>query len=105
MLPDAPRGPDSILVGRDREIRALDTVLAATAGGSGGCAVLTGVPGIGKTRLLREAHRRARAQGLAVAPGTAIELDRAEPLRSLASALGAAEPDGFDLSGLRGPAG
>ncbi|TMM36688.1 MAG: LuxR family transcriptional regulator [Actinobacteria bacterium] len=91
----------STVVGRDRELAMLHDVLAATANGTGGCAVLTGAPGIGKTRLLADVSEHARALGLAVAPSRAIELDRAAPLRSLLSAVGAAGPRPVDLAPLR----
>jgi ATP/maltotriose-dependent transcriptional regulator MalT len=93
--------PGLTLVGRDRELTRISGLLSATASGAGGCAVLTGAPGIGKTRLLADAHERARDLGLAVAPGRAIDLDRAAPLRSLLSAVSAAEPEPVDLAALK----
>lgn len=57
-----------MLVGRDAELREL---LAATAaaltGGRGGLALVTGEPGIGKTRLVAEVADRARGDGVPVA--------------------------------------
>jgi DNA-binding CsgD family transcriptional regulator/tetratricopeptide (TPR) repeat protein len=88
------------LVGRDPELAVLHGMLHATASGTGGAAVLTGAPGIGKTRLLVDVQEYAERLGLAVAPGRAIELDRAAPLQSLLSALRSAEPR-IDLSRLR----
>lgn len=93
-------GPGRTL-GREQELAMLSRLLSATAGGAGGCAVLTGAPGIGKTRLLADAHEQARALGLAVAPGRAIELDRAAPLRSLLTAVRVAEPVPVDLAALQ----
>jgi DNA-binding NarL/FixJ family response regulator len=92
------------LVGRDRELASLRGMLHVTVGGAGGAAVLTGVPGIGKTRLLADVQAYAERLGLAVAPGRAIELDRVAPLQSLLSALRSAEPQ-IDLSGIKDHSG
>jgi ATP/maltotriose-dependent transcriptional regulator MalT len=91
----------SALVGRDGILAELRAVLAATAAGTGGCLVVTGAPGIGKTRLLTAAAQQADALGLAVAAAGAAELDRVAPMRTLASALRAARPAPIDLSGLQ----
>src|SRR5262249_46940926 len=94
-----PSPPDA--VGRDEELEELYRLLGATAGGTGGCVVLTGSPGIGKTFVLDRAREHARKLGLAVAPGRASELDRVAPLTSLLSALRSATPRPLDLSALR----
>lgn len=52
----------------------LRSVLARAAGGAGGLALLSGEPGIGKTRLLEEASAHALGLGFAVAWGRAWEL-------------------------------
>jgi DNA-binding CsgD family transcriptional regulator len=75
------------LIGRDREWAALGRAVAATAGGAGGCVVLTGPPGIGKSHLARAAMRAAARGGLTVAYRAAMEVDRTAPLISLAAAL------------------
>ena len=46
------------LVGRQPELRALDTALRETVAGRGHVIVLTGEPGIGKTRLVQESRER-----------------------------------------------
>ena len=63
-----PSAPDSAwaasawpLVGRDAELRLLERTLREGAG-----AVVAGVPGVGKTRLLREAAATARDGGASV---------------------------------------
>ncbi len=76
-----------MLVGRDVELAALRSSLEATAQGSGGCDVLAGQPGIGKSRLIEEARLIAGGLGITVAAGGAIELDRVAPARTLTSAL------------------
>ena len=65
---DAPRataaerrprlGGRAPLVGRQVELRALDTALRAAVAGHGQVIVLTGEPGIGKTRLVQESRKR-----------------------------------------------
>lgn len=49
----------SDLVGREAELAVLDAALAALTAGSGGALALVGDAGLGKTRLLAEAERRA----------------------------------------------
>ena len=46
------------LVGRQVELRALDTALRAAVAGRGQVIVLAGEPGIGKTRLVQESRKR-----------------------------------------------
>ena len=50
-----------VLVGRRAEIQALESALAGALAGQGGCAVITGEAGIGKSRLMRELARMAAA--------------------------------------------
>jgi DNA-binding SARP family transcriptional activator/tetratricopeptide (TPR) repeat protein len=57
-------GPDSgALVGRDQELSDLDRAWSQAAAGAGSLLVVTGVPGIGKTRLLAEASALAARTG------------------------------------------
>jgi hypothetical protein len=61
------------IVGREDELALLRHALDALRGGRGGLVVIEGAPGIGKTRLVREAATEARRQGLRVvwlAPGS-----------------------------------
>ncbi len=60
-------------VGRDSELETLDGVLVLAHGGRGGLVIVSGDPGIGKTRLSLEACRRAEARGQRVAWGRAWE--------------------------------
>ncbi|GAA3396036.1 ATP-binding protein [Cryptosporangium minutisporangium] len=85
-------------VGRERELEALRHALVDTAGGTGGCLVLSGPAGIGKSHLLRAAVQMAAERSMAVASRRAFELDRAVPLITLATALRRSEPatDAFD---------
>jgi class 3 adenylate cyclase/tetratricopeptide (TPR) repeat protein len=51
-------GGRAALVGRQAEVRLLDTALRAAVGGRGQVVVLHGEPGIGKTRLVQESRKR-----------------------------------------------
>jgi DNA-binding CsgD family transcriptional regulator len=90
------------LIGRDEETAALSTALAATWAGSGGCHVISGPAGIGKTRLLEAAVGEARQLDLAVAVGRATPLDRAATLTTLMSTLHRAEPEPITVDDLAG---
>jgi tetratricopeptide (TPR) repeat protein len=63
----------SLLVGRARELTALERLLDGASRGRGGIHVLSGAPGIGKTRLADEAAARATARSFTVAWGRAWE--------------------------------
>ena len=76
-----------ILVGRDDELRALDEVLAGVQAGRGGCAVMTGEAGIGKSRLVRELTDHAAARGLMTIGGRAVPTSVNSPYRPVTEAL------------------
>jgi DNA-binding CsgD family transcriptional regulator len=76
----------SVLVGRDAELSVLESLAAQAAGGTGGVVLLCGEPGIGKTRLAREAAERAR--GAAVSWGACRECEGAPPLWPWMQVLG-----------------
>jgi DNA-binding CsgD family transcriptional regulator/tetratricopeptide (TPR) repeat protein len=78
--------------GRDRELAALRKAVIGTAAGFGGCTIVTGSAGIGKSHLLRAAVHGAAEHGVSVAARAAFELDRAAPLITLASALQQIKP-------------
>lgn len=64
--------PDAF-VGRDAELADLDTMVAALGKGIGSTVLISGEPGIGKTRLAGELARQAAAQDCVVAWGRAWE--------------------------------
>ena len=68
------------LVGRDRELRELERAWSLASRGSGGVAVITGEPGVGKTRLAVELLARVSSQGARMASGAALDLAGPAPL-------------------------
>jgi DNA-binding CsgD family transcriptional regulator len=63
---------DDQLVGRGRELAALDAVLGSLAAGSGGALLFEAHGGLGKSCLVREAIGRGRAAGLQVLTARAV---------------------------------
>jgi hypothetical protein len=53
-----PLGGRAPLIGRQDELRVLDAVLRGAVAGRGGVIMLTGEPGLGKTRLVQESRGR-----------------------------------------------
>jgi hypothetical protein len=68
-----PAAPD--LVGRDRLLAALDTLVDRVIGGERVSALIAGEAGIGKTSLLRAATARMSARGGRTAWGTCLAID------------------------------
>ena len=78
----------------------MGAALEAVAGGTGGCLVIEGPGGIGKSAVLAVAAEQARERGIAVAAGRATELDGAVPLSALLSALRGSQPPVLDTAAL-----
>jgi tetratricopeptide (TPR) repeat protein len=68
-----PRTPGRPFVGRSTELEELRAGLDDTAGGRGSLFLLSGEPGIGKTRLMQELAREAGERGWRVAAGRCWE--------------------------------
>ncbi len=60
---------------RDAELAVFDRLLDVDAAGGGRLVLVEGPPGIGKTRLLAEARRRAPSAGLEVLRARGVELE------------------------------
>ena len=71
-MAEAVPGPGS-LAGRDQELAALRGWRAEALAGDGRLVVLTGPPGIGKTRLAEELAGGARRNGQRVLWGRGVE--------------------------------
>jgi hypothetical protein len=71
------RGRRSTLFGRTRELGILLGGIERAQGGRGGVALVTGEPGIGKTRLLEEVAAHGEDRGFVVAWGRGWELGSA----------------------------
>ncbi len=65
-------------MGRAAELAALDAALLRAAGGSSAAVLVGGDAGIGKSRLVAEFERRARAVGAEVLVGECVELAEGE---------------------------
>ena len=74
-----PSGPLP-LIGRDREIEALERAWRTAVAGSGMAAVIRGEAGIGKTRLAGELRARVSASGALTAACAALDLGGTAPL-------------------------
>lgn len=74
-------------IGRSRELKALDTALAQAAAGVSGCLLIGGEAGVGKSRLMREAQRKARTSGFYVIDAACEEPDAARALAGIAALL------------------
>jgi len=83
------------LLERDREVATLDALIRDARGGVAGVAGIEGAAGIGKTRLIAEARRRAAEGGFRVLSAQASELEHDFPfgvVRQLFEACAAEEP-------------
>ena len=87
--PDAAPGPRLAMVGRDAELAQVRSVLDRMGAGRGGVVLVEGEAGIGKSRLVEEAMLIAERRGATVLRGAAADLDRTQPFRAIADALGA----------------
>ena len=64
-----------MLLGRERELQAIDQALAAARLGKSSCLLVRGEPGIGKTALLEHAVSQAGAMRVLAARGVEFEAD------------------------------
>lgn len=77
----------SRLVGRADELAALHDLVRASAAGNGRAHALVGAPGLGKTRLVREAVTAAGAAAVVAAVGRCSGGPATAPLRPLSEAV------------------
>ena len=72
-----------IIVGRDDILDRFDEAVAETVQGRGRTIFLSGQAGLGKTRLVRAAIRKAEAAGIRVDGGAVAPQDLQVPLASI----------------------
>ena len=77
----------SDLVGRDEELAALTHLLARAAAGGGGCFLIEGAVGIGKTALWAAALERAAERGYLVLKAQPVEAETAYSFAAIADLL------------------
>jgi tetratricopeptide (TPR) repeat protein/transcriptional regulator with XRE-family HTH domain len=80
--------PAAHLVAREQELGRILDAMEAVEGGWGRLVLLTGEPGIGKTRLAQEASVHAREGGFVVATGRCYEAQSGVPFYPFLEALG-----------------
>jgi predicted ATPase len=85
----------SLLIGRIRELTALNALLVSVKNGQGQAALVSGEAGIGKSRLVAEVKTSALAQGFQLMQGNCFETDTAYPYAPLLDLL-----RGFDAQHL-----
>src|SRR5437763_10763253 len=76
------------IVGRQRELRLIMNQYEAAKGGHAHVVLLTGEPGIGKTRLLDEVALQTAQDGAVVLRGSASEAEGMPPFLPFLEALG-----------------
>jgi DNA-binding CsgD family transcriptional regulator len=95
-----------VLVGRGEETARLQAALAGTQAGHGGTVLVTGEPGIGKSRLIQETAHLAGERDFVVLAGRAVAGGVPTPFRPFAEALAGAGragrlPGNEELDGFR----
>jgi DNA-binding CsgD family transcriptional regulator len=76
-----------VLIGREREVAILQSLIEQARQGHGQVLLLSGEAGIGKSRLLAEGKRQASEQGFLVLQGTCFPTDRSSPYAPLLDLL------------------
>jgi len=76
-----------VLINRVAEMQSLTAVLDAAGRGRGGAVFVTGDPGVGKSRLVREVSEAAVGRGFLVLTGRATESSVPVPFRPISEAL------------------
>ena len=76
-----------VLIGRQREVAILQSLIDQVRQGRGQVLLLSGEAGIGKSRLLAEGKRQASEQGFLVLQGSCFPTDRSAPYAPLLDLL------------------
>src|SRR5205807_9917141 len=83
-----PLSPPAPIVGRQRELTLVMSHFEAAKGGHAHVVLLTGEPGIGKTRLLDEVALQTAQDGAVVLRGRASEAEGMPPFLPFLEAIG-----------------
>src|SRR6266480_4140072 len=83
-----PLSPPAPIVGRQRELTVVMSHYETAKGGRADVVLLTGEPGMGKTRLLDEVALRTAQDGAVVLRGEASEAEGMPPFLPFVEALG-----------------
>src|SRR5262245_42802619 len=83
-----PFSQSAAIVGRQRELTLIKNYYEAAKGGHARVVLLTGEPGIGKTRLLDEVALHIAQDGAVVLRGSASEAEGMPPFLPFLDALG-----------------
>jgi DNA-binding CsgD family transcriptional regulator len=75
------------VIGRERELAAIDQGLSRVGAGDGQVLVLAGDAGVGKSRLVAEARQQAQRRGFRLLEGRCFESDAAVPFGPLIDLL------------------
>ncbi|GAA3764996.1 helix-turn-helix transcriptional regulator [Salinactinospora qingdaonensis] len=90
------------MIGREDVVAELRCDIDRLKEGIGGCVILEGAPGLGKTRLLEEITAYANQRQVAKASGYATELDHVAPMATLRSFPCGARWSDTEIAGLEG---
>ena len=85
--PGRDSDPAPVLIGRIREMEALDRALRTASHGKGQCFTIAADAGIGNSRILSELWRRAGVHGFVLVQGDCLEQDSAFPCAPWVDAL------------------
>ena len=94
----APRRDTTGLVGRSAEWSRLCGLLDAISASGQAVALVSGEPGLGKSRLLAELIAQAQQRGIATFAGHSFETDRSHPYAPWIEALGALPAPGAEAN-------
>jgi class 3 adenylate cyclase/tetratricopeptide (TPR) repeat protein len=81
-------GTTSPLIGREKELEKLVTLLDELQSGRGAITALIGEPGVGKSRLLHEAHQKVINEPITCAQGQASSYTAGQPFSVIRDLLG-----------------
>ena len=76
-----------VLIGRTRELAALNSLIDVARSGQGHAALISGEAGIGKSRLVAEAKSAVLAQGYLLLQGACFQADTSYPYAPLLDLL------------------